>query len=384
MARVKRAVNAHKKRRSTLEAASGYRGQRSRLYRKAKEQLLHSSTYQYRDRKDRKGDFRQLWITRINAAARANDITYNRFVQGLRLAGVDGRPQGARRARRRRPGGLRRARRGRPRGGRGRGHRRRGGAVAGRLTRSHCSPVLSDSNARLAAARRLTRRPARREAGRFLAEGAPGGARGAAPPDAVVELFATAAAHRAPRPPARRRPASTRSAEGRRGALRDGHPAGRWSRVVPPPRCRRWPHALEPARPRLVAVLVEPNDPGNVGTILRTADAAGADAVVLAGGVDVYNGKARAGRGRQPVPPRRGHRHRRARRDRGRARCGLSVLAHHRRRRGHDLDDLIDRGGARPSHDVAVRHRGARAARATCSTPPRPACACRSTAGRRA
>jgi large subunit ribosomal protein L20 len=88
LARVKRAVNAQKKRRSSLEAASGYRGQRSRLYRKAKEQLLHSATYQYRDRKARKGDFRQLWITRINAAARANDITYNRFVQGLRLAGV--------------------------------------------------------------------------------------------------------------------------------------------------------------------------------------------------------------------------------------------------------------------------------------------------------
>ena len=88
MARVKRAINAQKKRRSALEAASGYRGQRSRLYRKAKEQLLHSATYQYRDRKARKGDFRQLWITRINAAARANDITYNRFIQGLRLAGV--------------------------------------------------------------------------------------------------------------------------------------------------------------------------------------------------------------------------------------------------------------------------------------------------------
>jgi len=88
MARVKRAVNAQKKRRSALEAASGYRGQRSRLYRKAKEQLLHSATYSYRDRKAKKGDFRQLWITRINAAARANDITYNRFIQGLRLAGV--------------------------------------------------------------------------------------------------------------------------------------------------------------------------------------------------------------------------------------------------------------------------------------------------------
>jgi large subunit ribosomal protein L20 len=71
-----------------LESAAGYRGQRSRLYRKAKEQLLHSATYAYRDRRDRKGDFRKLWITRINAAARANDITYNRFIQGLRLAGV--------------------------------------------------------------------------------------------------------------------------------------------------------------------------------------------------------------------------------------------------------------------------------------------------------
>ena len=89
MARVKRAVNAQKKRRTTLEAASGYRGQRSRLYRKAKEQILHSATYSYRDRKARKGDFRQLWITRINAAARANGVTYNRFIQGLRLAEIE-------------------------------------------------------------------------------------------------------------------------------------------------------------------------------------------------------------------------------------------------------------------------------------------------------
>ena len=89
MARVKRAVNAHKKRRTTLERASGYRGQRSRLYRKAKEQMLHSMQYAYRDRRDRKGDFRQLWITRINAAARANGMTYNRLIQGLRLAGVE-------------------------------------------------------------------------------------------------------------------------------------------------------------------------------------------------------------------------------------------------------------------------------------------------------
>jgi large subunit ribosomal protein L20 len=89
VARVKRAVNAHKKRRVVLERASGYRGQRSRLYRKAKEQMLHSMTYAYRDRKKRKGDFRQLWIQRINAAARANGMTYNRFIQGLKAAGVE-------------------------------------------------------------------------------------------------------------------------------------------------------------------------------------------------------------------------------------------------------------------------------------------------------
>jgi large subunit ribosomal protein L20 len=89
VARVKRAVNAHKKRRVVLERASGYRGQRSRLYRKAKEQMLHSMTYAYRDRRARKGDFRQLWIQRINAAARLNGMTYNRFIQGLKAAGVE-------------------------------------------------------------------------------------------------------------------------------------------------------------------------------------------------------------------------------------------------------------------------------------------------------
>lgn len=89
MARMKRAVNAQKKRRAVLEQASGYRGQRSRLYRKAKEQVTHSLVYAYRDRKKRKGDFRRLWIQRINAAARANGITYNRFIQGLKAAGVE-------------------------------------------------------------------------------------------------------------------------------------------------------------------------------------------------------------------------------------------------------------------------------------------------------
>ena len=89
MARVTRAVNAQKKRRTTLELASGYRGQRSRLYRKAKEQVTHSLGYAYRDRRAKKGDFRRLWIQRINAGARANGMTYNRFIQGLKAAEIE-------------------------------------------------------------------------------------------------------------------------------------------------------------------------------------------------------------------------------------------------------------------------------------------------------
>ena len=89
MARVKRAINAQKKRRVVLERASGYRGQRSRLYRKAKEQLLHSATYSYRDRRARKGDFRRLWIQRINAAARTEGFTYSQFIHGLGEAGIE-------------------------------------------------------------------------------------------------------------------------------------------------------------------------------------------------------------------------------------------------------------------------------------------------------
>ena len=88
MARVKRSVNAKKKRRTVLEQASGYRGQRSRMYRKAKEQVTHSFVYSYRDRKAKKGDFRRLWISRINAACRANGTTYSAFMNGLKKAGV--------------------------------------------------------------------------------------------------------------------------------------------------------------------------------------------------------------------------------------------------------------------------------------------------------
>ena len=89
MARVKNAVNSHKKRRTVLERAKGYRGQRSRLYRMAKQQMLHSLVYAYNDRRTRKGDFRRLWITRINAAARLNGMTYATFMHGLSEAGIE-------------------------------------------------------------------------------------------------------------------------------------------------------------------------------------------------------------------------------------------------------------------------------------------------------
>lgn len=89
MARIKRGVHKRKHRRKVLEAASGYRGARSRRFKAAKEQLLHSMTYSYRDRRDRKGQFRRLWIARINAGAREHGISYNRFIEGLRKAGVE-------------------------------------------------------------------------------------------------------------------------------------------------------------------------------------------------------------------------------------------------------------------------------------------------------
>ena len=89
MARVKRAVNAAKKRRTTLERASGYRGQRSRLYRKAKEQVTHSLVYSYNDRRKNKGNFRRLWIQRINAAARLDGMSYSELIHGLNKAEVE-------------------------------------------------------------------------------------------------------------------------------------------------------------------------------------------------------------------------------------------------------------------------------------------------------
>ncbi|MBI4259400.1 MAG: 50S ribosomal protein L20 [Actinobacteria bacterium] len=89
MARIKRSVHAKKKRREILEAAKGYRGARSRRLRVAKEQVMHSGAYAFRDRRARKGDFRRLWITRIGAATRQNGMSYSTFIHGLREAGVE-------------------------------------------------------------------------------------------------------------------------------------------------------------------------------------------------------------------------------------------------------------------------------------------------------
>ena len=89
MARVKRSVHAHKKRREVLEKAKGYYGSRSRRYKVAKEQLMHSGVYAYRDRRDRKGQFRRLWIARIGAGARQHGLSYSQLIHGLSKAGVE-------------------------------------------------------------------------------------------------------------------------------------------------------------------------------------------------------------------------------------------------------------------------------------------------------
>jgi large subunit ribosomal protein L20 len=87
--RVKRSVGAKKKRRATLERTKGFRGEAKSNYKRAKEALLKADSYAYRDRRNRKRDFRRLWVTRINAAARQNDMTYSTFMHGLKLAGIE-------------------------------------------------------------------------------------------------------------------------------------------------------------------------------------------------------------------------------------------------------------------------------------------------------
>ena len=89
MTRVKRSVHAKKKRRATLERTKGFRGEAKSNYKRAKEALMKADAYAYRDRRNRKRDFRRLWITRINAAARLNGLSYGEFMHGLKLAGIE-------------------------------------------------------------------------------------------------------------------------------------------------------------------------------------------------------------------------------------------------------------------------------------------------------
>ena len=89
MARVKRGVTARNRHKKVLEQAQGYYGNKSRSYRAANEQVMHSLQYAYRDRRARKGEFRRLWIQRINAATREHGVSYSRFIAGLRLAEID-------------------------------------------------------------------------------------------------------------------------------------------------------------------------------------------------------------------------------------------------------------------------------------------------------
>ena len=378
MARVKRAVNAHKKRRSTLEAASGYRGQRSRLYRKAKEQLLHSATYQYRDRKQRKGDFRQLWITRINAAARANDITYNRFIQGLRLAGVDRRPQGARRPRRQRRAGLRRAGRGRPRGRRRRGHRRRVGARRRPPDPEPGSAQLLQRPARGGPSAHPPQGPPRDRA--FPCRGRAGGARGAARrgrPRAVRHRRGDRAPPRAGRGGAdeiSREDAAalseTVTPQGLVAVCRLEQPDARST-------CSSGARACSPS-------LVEPNDPGNPGDDHphRRRGRRRRGARRRRSGPLQRQGRPR--QRRQPVPPAGGRRRCAADAARAPVAAGLTIARDDRARRDAISTTLDRRRHARRADPVAVRQRGARAARRPARPPPTTGCGSRSTAGPRA
>ena len=260
MPRVKRSVHARKKRRKVLGQAKGYWGLKSRSYRYAKEQVEHSLVYAYRDRKNKKRTFRQLWIVRINAAARANGLSYNQFISGLHKAGHRARPEGARRPRRRRPGRVHR-------------DRRAGEGCAGssRHRRPRHSPdhlgVEPDAEARPQAPRAETQaRGARALRGRGR-----GSRRGR---DRRRDRAGRAARRGRDRGAARCSPRS------RRCRTRPGSSAS-----TAPPTCRA---SRGRRRSRSGAL----SDPGNVGTLLRAADAFDAAVALSDGCADPLGPKA--------------------------------------------------------------------------------------------
>ena len=308
MARVKRAVNAQKKRRVVLERASGYRGQRSRLYRKAKEQVTHSLVYSYNDRRKKKGDFRKLWIQRINAGARANGLTYNRFIQGLKAAGVEvDRKILADLAVNDAPG-LRRARRDRQ-GQPARGRQRAGLGLTPRTDRRWRAslpdrPALREERTRQDGTEaRPSQFPGRAPA--LPRRGRQGADRGAArpagwsrcsPPRPASEEYAALrkAVDDAGRPLVL--PTTTRSPRSAaRSPRRASSPSAASSTCTSTPVLSPVVEeraAASVSKPHTLVICADVRDPGNAGTVIRCADASGADGVVLAGhSVDPYNDK---------------------------------------------------------------------------------------------
>ena len=306
MTRVKRAVNAHKNAGAPSRPLPATEVNARACIRKAKEQLLDFATDSYRDRKARKGDFRQLWITRINAAARANDITYNRLVQGLRLAGVTVDRKMLARLGGHRRSGLRRAGRGGAGGCRRGRHRRRGGPVSGRLTyhagvgdpaRRLERPARSGSSAHSAP-------PPAATTGRFLAEGPQAVRRGA--PRVLASWSRCSPTAEALSRCASLVEAATVPVEQISGKrpLRCPRPcAGRASSVAAA--SMRCLPTRSSAALGSCAVAGQAQRPRQPGTILRTADAAGADAGAVRAGVATSPTTARPfERGRQPLQPR--------------------------------------------------------------------------------
>ena len=284
MARVKRAVHGKKHRRAVLEQAQGYYGNKSRSFRAANEQVMHSLQYAYRDRRARKGDFRQLWIQRINAAARQHGMSYSRFIAGLKPGRGRGRPQGAGRPGRHRSGRLRR-----PGGG--------GGAVGGgkaqaprraTATGDASGRELSFRHQRVQRLRRLLRAHSARQAERaFVLEGEKLLAE-AVSAGVPVESIYLAPGGSVPEP--------LLGAAARVFDLAPGVMERVADTVTPQPVMAVVPHvdvALDAlAGSSFVVVCVDLRDPGNAGTVLRSAEAAGADGVIFCvGAVDVYNPK---------------------------------------------------------------------------------------------
>ena len=282
MARVKRAVHGRKHHRAVLEQAKGYYGNKSRSYRAANEQLMHSMQYAFRDRRARKGDFRKLWIQRINAGARQHGMSYSRLINGLHLAGVEvdrkvladlavSDPEALRRARGDRTGRrcVQRARGRRSLPDPAAGLHAPAGPPAARAAAEAFGALerarlrgrggrADPCRARCGRARRVRLRVARGRRRPRRTGGLPPGGRGRG---AGCSPWAPASSSGWPTPSRRSRSLAVLP-------MLDEPPAG----------TERWAARRAGA---LVVVLVDVRDPGNAGTVLRAADASGSTAVDL-------------------------------------------------------------------------------------------------------